>query len=396
MNKTVVLIVLDSVGIGELPDAAMYGDAGSNTLLHVLDANPKLMLPNLTRLGLGQIAPHPRLSSSHEVVGAFGRGMTRSPGKDTITGHWEMAGIMLDTPFQTFPTGFPPEVIEELSQRTGRQYIGNVVASGTDIIRDLGREHVKTGDLIVYTSADSVMQIAAHEDTIPLQDLYAACEIARELMQGSINVARIIARPFTGEWPYERTSNRKDYAVLPPSETMLDVLTEEGISVTGIGKICDIYAGRGATLCHKTKHNPDGMMRIIKSYNDSQGGLIFANLVDFDMLFGHRNNPVGYGNALNEFDEWLPTFLEAMRPEDYLMIVADHGCDPAYPGSDHTREYVPILTYSTQYAGGTSLGDRATLADIGTTILDILGLQPGRLPGTSFKQVLEALRNESI
>ena len=208
--NTVVLIVLDSVGIGELPDAAEYGDAGSNTLLHVLDANPKLTLPNLTRLGLGRIAPHPRLSSSHAVVGAFGRGMTHAPGKDTITGHWEMAGILLDTPFRTFPTGFPPEVIAELSRRTGKEFIGNIVASGTDIIRDLGPEHVRSGALIVYTSADSVMQIAAHEDTVPLHELYKVCKIARELMQGSVNVARIIARPFIGEYPYERTSNRKE------------------------------------------------------------------------------------------------------------------------------------------------------------------------------------------
>ncbi|MDP3488247.1 MAG: phosphopentomutase [Bacillota bacterium] len=396
MNTTVVLIVLDSVGIGELPDAAEYGDAGSNTLLHVLEANPKLMLPNLTGLGLGQIAPHPRLSSSHEVVGAFGRGMTRSPGKDTITGHWEMAGITLDTPFKTFPSGFPSEVIAELSQRTGKKFIGNIVASGTDIIRDLGREHVSSGDLIVYTSADSVMQIAAHEGTLPLQELYMVCQAARELMQGDVNVARIIARPFTGEWPYERTHNRKDYAVLPPSETMLDMLSDEGITVTGIGKICDIYAGRGSTRCLKTKHNADGMEQILDTYRDSPGGLIFANLVDFDMVYGHRNNPVGYGDALKEFDQWLPVFLHSMKPDDYLLIVADHGCDPTYPGSDHTREYVPILVHSPLFTRRASLGDRTTLSDIGSTIIDIFGLQPGLLPGTSFKKDLEALHDESL
>lgn len=394
--NTVVLIVLDSVGIGELPDAAEYGDAGSNTLLHVLDANPKLTLPNLTRLGLGRIAPHPRLSSSHAVVGAFGRGMTHAPGKDTITGHWEMAGILLDTPFRTFPTGFPPEVIAELSRRTGKEFIGNIVASGTDIIRDLGPEHVRSGALIVYTSADSVMQIAAHEDTVPLHELYKVCKIARELMQGSVNVARIIARPFIGEYPYERTSNRKDYAVLPPAETMLDLLSDQGIVVTGIGKICDIYTGRGATHCLKTKHNADGMAQILETYIKSQGGLVFANLVDYDMLYGHRNNPVGYGNALKEFDDWLPQLLGLMKPEDHLMIVADHGCDPAYPGTDHTREYVPILAYSPSYQDEAALGDRTTLSDIGSTILDIFGLKPSLLPGTSFKQALEALRNESI
>ncbi|KAF0195548.1 MAG: phosphopentomutase [Bacillota bacterium] len=396
MNTTVVLIVLDSVGIGELPDAAEYGDTGSNTLLHVLEANAKLMLPNLTRLGLGQIAPHPRLSSSDGVIGAFGRGMTRSPGKDTITGHWEMAGIMLNTPFKTFPAGFPPEVIAELSRRTGKKFIGNIVASGTDIIRDLGPQHVSSGALIVYTSADSVMQIAAHEDILPLPEFYAVCQVARDLMQGDVNVARIIARPFTGEWPYTRTPNRKDYAVLPPSKTMLDILSDEGFTVTGIGKVCDIYSGRGATHCLKTKHNADGMVQIMNTYMGSQGGLVFANLVDYDMLYGHRNDSVGYGHALKEFDEWLPLFLGSMRPKDYLIIVADHGCDPAYPGTDHTREYVPILAYSPQYLGGAALGDRTTLSDIGSTIIDIFGLQPSLLSGTSFKQILETEHNESL
>lgn len=386
MDTTVVLIVLDSVGIGALPDAADYGDAGSNTLLHVLDASPDLTLPALARLGLGQIAPHPRLSSSEGIRGAYGRGMTMSPAKDTITGHWEMGGIILSTPFRTFPNGFPHEVVAQLSHITNKQYIGNIVASGTEIIRDYGREHIASGSPILYTSADSVMQIAAHEDVVPTHELYAICQAARDLMQGEYSVARIIARPFTGDWPYERTANRKDYAVSPPADTMLDLLSKQGISVTGIGKICDIYSGRGASHCIKTKDNAEGMAQIHHAYLNSTGGLLFANLVDYDMLYGHRNNAIGYGAALKEFDDWLPSMLDSLRPSDFLFIVADHGCDPGFPGTDHTREYVPILVYSPTLKSS-HLGDRNTLADVGSTIIDLLGL-PATLPGLSFKQEL--------
>lgn len=387
--KTIILLVLDSVGIGALPDASAYGDESSNTLGHVLDANPTLTLPNLTRLGLGRIAPHARLSSSHAPQGAFGRGMTRSPAKDTITGHWEMAGIILSSPFKTFPTGFPKAALTELSRRTGRSFIGNTVASGTEIIRDLGRAHVLSGEPIVYTSADSVMQIAAHESVVPLEDLYAICLQARELMQGDLNVARIIARPFTGEWPYERTANRKDYAVLPPTDTTLDLLTRGNINVCGIGKICDIYAHRGIDTCIKTKSNAEGMYHIADQYSASRGGLIFANLVDYDMLYGHRNNPTGYGTALKEFDDWLPSLLSTLRHDDYLFVVADHGCDPGFKGTDHTREYVPILVYTPHITGPIDLGDRGTLADLGATIADLFGVSYS-LPGSSFKHALEA------
>lgn len=388
MDRTVVLIVLDSVGIGALPDAYSYGDANSNTLRNVLDKNPSLSLPALARLGLGEILPHEGLRTHLPVIGAYGRGMTASPAKDTITGHWEMAGIILREPFRTFPNGFPDEVVSELSRRTGRRFLGNHVASGTEIIRELGQEHVASGSPILYTSVDSVLQIAAHESVVPLEELYAICQEARDIMQGELNVARIIARPFSGEWPYVRTPNRKDYAVEPPSPTMLDLLSQRGLEVTGIGKICDIYAGRGAAKCIKSKSNWEGLELTASLYGQATGGLIFTNLVDYDQLYGHRNDPVGYGQALKEFDNWLGGFLPAIKSGDYLFLVADHGCDPLHPGTDHTREYVPILVYSPNLLEAHSLGDRATLADIGASILDIFGISD-HLAGMSFKQELE-------
>lgn len=389
MQKTVVFIVLDSVGVGALPDANLYGDHGSNTLKSVLDYNPSLTLPNLTALGLGEILPHLRLVSSTPPMGAFGRGITASPAKDTITGHWEMAGIVLGHPFRTFPAGFPRDVVRALSERTGREFIGNVAASGTEIIRDLGREHQLTGAPILYTSADSVMQIAAHEDVVPLAELYSICQVARQLMQREFNVARIIARPFSGEWPYVRTPNRRDLAVAPPGQTMLDIISRRGLPVIGIGKICDIYAGHGPTQCLKTKNNREGMALTESVYRDTPGGLVFTNLVDFDQLYGHRNDAAGYGRALKEFDDWLGGFVTKMRTNAYLFIAADHGCDPLYAGTDHTREYVPILAYSPAFEPGKPIGDRTTLADIGATILDVLGLSE-RLAGTSFRAEWEA------
>jgi len=383
MQRTVVFIVLDSVGIGALPDADRYGDSGSNTLKAVLDDNQWLTLPNLTALGMGSILHHPRLVSSCPPLGAFGRGMTASPAKDTITGHWEMAGIVLGHPFRTFPDGFPSAVVRALSERTSRRFLGNVAASGTEIIRDLGREHQLTGAPILYTSADSVMQIAAHEAVVPLEELYHICQVARELMQGELNVARIIARPFDGEWPYVRTANRRDFAVAPPGQTMLDIVAGGGMPVIGIGKICDIYAGRGPTQCLKTKNNVSGMALTESIYRDTPSGLVFTNLVDFDQLYGHRNNALGYGRALQEFDDWLGGFLGKLRANDYLFLAADHGCDPLYAGTDHTREYVPILAYSPAMQLGKPIGDRLTLADIGATILEVLGFSE-RLAGTSF------------
>ena len=387
MPRKIVIIVLDSLGIGALPDAAEYGDEGSNTLKHVLDANPGLHLPNLAKLGLGQVLPHAGLHCVLPPLGFFGRAMTRSRGKDTITGHWEMAGLVQEQPFLTFPHGFPADVVAELSQRTGRRFLGNVVASGTEIMAELGQQHVETGAPILYTSADSVMQIAAHESVVPLDELYAICRIAREVMQGDNRVARIIARPFTGGPDFKRTVNRKDYAIAPPTDTLLDVLTNAGYPVVGIGKICDIYMGRGASSCLKTDNNAEGMQKTAQEYRKAENGLIFTNLVDYDMLYGHRNDPVGYGRALSEFDVWLGDFLGQISPGDYMFIVADHGCDPLHPGTDHTREYVPLLVYNPASSAACSLGDRTTLADIAATIADLHGL-PERFAGTSFKELL--------
>ena len=390
MRRTVVFIVLDSVGVGALPDADLYGDQGSNTLRSVLDYNKSLTLPNLAALGMGAILPHSGLVTPRPPLGAYGRGMTASPAKDTITGHWEMAGIVLGHPFRTFPAGFPTAVVRALAERTGRQFLGNVAASGTEIIRDLGREHQVTGAPILYTSADSVMQIAAHEETVPLAELYHICQVARELMQGEFNVARVIARPFNGEWPYVRTPNRRDLAVAPPGQTMLDIIAGQGLPVVGIGKICDIYAGHGPTRCLKSKNNREGMVLTESAYRDTAGGLVFTNLVDYDQLYGHRNDAAGYGRALKEFDDWLGDFLGTLRETDYLFLAADHGCDPLYAGTDHTREYVPILAYSREREAGRPIGDRATLADIGATILDVLGFDE-RLAGTSFRAEWGAL-----
>ncbi|MBT9136114.1 MAG: Phosphopentomutase [Firmicutes bacterium] len=387
MPKTVLIIVLDSLGVGALPDAGDYGDAGSNTLKHVLDANPQLALPNLARLGMGKILPHAGFPARDKTQASFGRAMTRSKGKDTITGHWEMAGLVMDEPFVTFPHGFPDQVVAELSRRTGRNFLGNVVASGTEIITQLGQLHVETGSPILYTSADSVMQIAAHEEIIPLMELYSICGVARDLMQGEMRVARIIARPFSGVGTFFRTVNRHDYAVAPPTATLLDVLEQEGLNVTGIGKICDIYNGRGFSACLKTDNNKQGMDKITTEYSKQENGLIFANLVDFDMLYGHRNDAVGYGHALAEFDHWLGGFLPLMRPLDHLFIVADHGCDPLHPGTDHTREFVPLLVYSPSALSNYSLGDRHTLADVAATVADLFEL-PERFAGSSFKELL--------
>ena len=325
MDRTIVLLVLDSLGIGALPDAAVYGDEGSNTLKHILDKVPDLRLPNLTRLGLGHILNHASLGGIATPAGFFGRGKTRSAAKDTIAGHWEMMGIVLDEPFQTFPQGFPPEVILRLEDSTGKKFLGNTVASGTEIIAKLGQEHVATGHPILYTSADSVLQIAAHEDIVPLEELYDICQAARKVMTGAMNVARIIARPFTGEWPYQRTSNRRDYAVLPPQLTALDALVAAGYETIGIGKICDIYAGQGLTQCLPTKSNAHGQDVTMTTYLRRPRGLIFTNLVDFDALYGHRNDYLGYARALREVDEWLEDFLPLLRQDDWLFIVADHG-----------------------------------------------------------------------
>ncbi len=382
--ERVIWIVLDSVGVGELPDAAEYGDVGRDTLGHIARSRP-LRLPNLVRLGLANIKPLAHLTPPARPAGYFGKGATVSPGKDTTTGHWEMAGIWLDQAFPVYPHGFPKELIAEFERRIGRRTLGNKPASGTEIIKELGEEHVRTGWPIVYTSGDSVFQIAAHEDVIPIAELYRECEIARALLDGPNRVGRVIARPFTGAaGNFRRTERRHDYAVEPPKPMLLDVLADRGVPVFGVGKIHDIYNGRGVKDYVTTKNNADGMAKISEALARRSSGLIFANLVDFDMLYGHRKDVEGFARSLEEFDEMLGPFLDGMRASDLLLITADHGCDPdpVNPTTDHSREYVPILAFSPGAAGGGNLGIRSTLADMGQTVAENFG---SAIPhGTSF------------
>ncbi|HXT87216.1 MAG TPA: phosphopentomutase [Verrucomicrobiae bacterium] len=385
----VIWIVLDSVGIGELPDAADYGDVGRDTLGHIARSRP-LQLPNLVRLGLANIKPLTHLTPPTSAAGAFGKGATVSPGKDTTTGHWEMAGIWLDQAFPVYKNGFPRELMDNFERAIGRNTIGNKPASGTEIIKELGEEHQRTGFPIVYTSGDSVFQIAAHEETIPIAELYKMCEIARKLLDGPHRVGRVIARPFAGTpGNYRRTERRHDYAVEPPRPMLLDVLAEAQIPVFGIGKIHDIYNGRGVADYVTTKNNADGMSKLTKALAQHSRGMIFANLVDFDMLYGHRKDVAGFARSLEEFDALLGPFLAALRDSDLLIITADHGCDPdpVNPTTDHSREYVPILCYSprmnVQNGGGANLGIRSTLADMGQTAAENFSSAPLH-HGTSF------------
>jgi phosphopentomutase len=378
-------IVLDSVGIGELPDAAAYGDVGRDTLGHIARSRP-LCLPNLVWLGLANIKPLDHLAPSVRPAGSFGKGVTVSPGKDTTTGHWEMSGIWLPQAFPVYPHGFPKELIAEFETKIGRRTLGNKPASGTEIIKELGAEHVRTGWPIVYTSGDSVFQIAVHEEVIPIAQLYPMCEIARALLDGPNRVGRVIARPFTGEaGNFRRTERRHDYAVEPPRPMLLDMLADAKIPVFGVGKIHDIYNGRGVDDSVTTKNNADGMAKLTESLARRPNGLIFANLVDFDMLYGHRKDVEGFARSLEEFDALLGPFANSLRKSDLLMITADHGCDPdpVNPTTDHSREYVPIVTYSPGSAGGANLGIRSTLADMGQTIAANFTTAP--IPhGTSF------------
>jgi phosphopentomutase len=368
----VIWIVLDSVGIGELPDAAGYGDVGRDTLGHIARSRP-LKLPNLVRLGLANIKPLANLQPSAKPAASYGKGSTVSPGKDTTTGHWEMAGIWLEQAFPVYPQGFPKSLIAEFEFRIGRRTLGNKPASGTEIIKELGEEHVRTGFPIVYTSGDSVFQIAAHEDVIPIADLYRMCEVARKLLHGPNRVGRVIARPFSGlAENFRRTERRHDYAVEPPRPMLLDVLADAKIPVFGVGKIHDIYNGRGVDDYVTTKNNADGMAKLTEALAQRPSGLIFANLVDFDMLFGHRKDVEGFARSLEEFDALLGPFIDILRPSDLLIITADHGCDPdpVNPTTDHSREYVPILAYNPSSPSGTNLGTRAPLADMGQTIAE--------------------------
>ena len=370
----IVLIVLDSVGIGEMPDAAEYGDAGADTLGHTLGSR-KVEIPNLRAMGLANIRPLP-VEPAERPAGIFGRVATQSRGKDTTTGHWEMSGIITARPFPTYPKGFPPRIIEPFEQAVGRKVIGNKHASGTEIIMELGEEHVRTGRPIVYTSADSVFQIAAHEEVVPLEQLYHWCEIAREMLTGEDEVGRVIARPFLGgPGNFRRTEARRDYAIDPPGQTLLDQAKSAGLAVTAVGKIGSIFCHRGMTEELKAGNNTASVDQTLRALDTTSRGLIFTNLVDFDMLYGHRNDVEGYARALEQFDARLPEIQRAMRDDDLLMLTADHGCDPGDVSTDHTREYVPVLAWGRRARAGVDLGTRSSLADIGQTIAENFGLE---------------------
>jgi phosphopentomutase len=387
MFRRVIWIVLDSVGIGEMPDAAAYGDRGSDTLGNIARQRG-LDLPNLRRLGLGNIGPFENLPPVSRPAGAYGRCALASPGKDTTTGHWEMAGIILEKPFPLFPDGFPREFLARFEQRIGRGALGNRPASGTEIIRELGEEHLRTGRPIVYTSADSVFQVAAHGDVVPLAELYRICEIAREMLRGPLEVARVIARPFVGTpGAFVRTANRRDYALPPPRGMLLDRLTERGLPVCAVGKISDIFCGRGVSRSLQTKNNDDGLSKTLEAAAGQPEGLIFTNLVDFDTLYGHRNDVESYARALEDFDRRLPELEAALEPDDLLLLTADHGCDPTTASTDHSREYVPLLAAGPRVRPGAALGTRPTLADIGQTVAANFGASLAA--GASFLDQIE-------
>lgn len=388
MIQRVILIVLDSVGVGELPDAAKYGDEGSNTLGNLAKAVGGLALPNMEKLGLGNIIDIEGVPAAKHPIGAYGKAAEKSAGKDTTTGHWELAGVISERPFPVYPDGFPPEVIEVFEKRIGRKVLGNKVASGTEIIKELGDEHVRTGMPIVYTSADSVFQIAAHEEVIPVEELYEICKIAREILQGDHAVARVIARPFVGKsGQYVRTYNRADFSLKPPHHTLLDCVEKAGMEVIGVGKIWDIFAGQGITKALHTEGNMDGVNKTLEAMDVLKQGLIFSNLVDYDMLYGHRNDSEGYAKALEDFDRRLPEIMEKLKETDVLIVTADHGCDPTTASTDHSREYVPVLIYGDRIKAGVNLGTLSCFSDIGQTVADFLGC--GRLRnGTSFKHLV--------
>jgi len=385
----IVLIVLDSLGIGYLPDSYKYGDEGSDTLGNIAKNYGNFHIENLIKLGIGNIdGISSYIKKCDNPIGAYGRASEASYGKDTTTGHWEIAGLKLEKPFPTFPNAFPDELIKTIEEAIGIKTIGNEVASGTEIIKRLGDIHVKTGMPIIYTSADSVLQIAAHEEVISVDKLYEICSIVRDIMKGPYGVGRIIARPFLGSHGnYKRTENRKDFSLKPTGKTMLDYIREAGMDVIAVGKIEDIFASQGITSSIHTKNNLDGIENTIELIKSNNEGLIFTNLVDFDMLYGHRNDIIGYGNAIMEFDRRLPDIINAMNDDDILIITADHGCDPATPSTDHSREYIPILVYGKGIKRNVNLGTRNCFCDIGATILDLFNLK-GNIHGESFKQLI--------
>ena len=380
-----VVIVLDGVGIGEAPDAEHYGDVGANSLRNAARAVGGLKVPNLAALGLGCITELPGVASTPTQPCGYGRMQPRSPGKDTVSGHWELMGICLQNPFPTYPNGFPVEVVEKFTRRIGRGVLGNKPASGVSIIKELGLDHLRTGQPIIYTSADSVFQIAAHENVIPVAELYRICEIARAVLCGEHAVGRVIARPFLGETPgtFRRTGNRRDYPLAPGSPTLMDKLAAAGQMVISVGKIDDIFGGRGIIRSRHTVDNRSSTEAIAESLDEDFTGLLFANLIEFDMIFGHRRDPKGYAAALEEFDRQLPGLQRRMRPNDLGMIVADHGVDPTAPGTDHTREYVPLLAFGSLLKRKVDLGTRQTFSDVAATVAEAFDLEPP-LSGRSF------------
>ena len=384
MGRRVFLVVLDSVGIGALPDAGFYGDEGSNTLAAAA-TDKAFSMPHMEKLGLFDIEGITQLKKGDGAPqGAFGRMKEASKGKDTTIGHWEIAGVVSERPLPTFPGGFPQELLLAFSERTGRRVLCNKPYSGTEVIKDYGKEHMETGALIVYTSADSVFQIAAHEAVVPVEELYRYCEIARELCTGAYGVGRVIARPFEGEYPFVRTSRRHDYSLVPPQRTMLNILADNGYDVIGVGKINDIFAGSGITEFVRTSGNEEGIEKMIAYADRDFNGLCFVNLVDFDMKYGHRNDVEGYAKALSYFDAQLPRMLGKLKEQDLFIITADHGCDPSTPSTDHSREYVPMIATGPMIKPGVNLGTRESFADTGATVLDWFGIFGG-IEGTSYR-----------
>ncbi|KHF41743.1 phosphopentomutase [Halalkalibacter okhensis] len=385
----VFLIVMDSVGIGEAPDAAEFGDVGSHTLGHIAEKMNGLAMPNMAALGLSHIRPIQGIDKVDRPLGHYGIMQEASSGKDTMTGHWELMGLHIKEPFQVFPDGFPQELVEELERQWGRKMIGNKVASGTEILDELGEEHVKTGHLIVYTSADSVLQIAAHEDIVPIEELYDICEKARKItLDPKYMIGRVIARPFVGkEGVWKRTSNRHDYALKPFERTVMNELADNGIDSIALGKISDIYDGEGVTEAVRTVSNDDGMEKLLEAIRKPFSGLCFLNLVDFDAVYGHRRDPIGYGKALEQFDRQLKQVIKELKENDLLIITADHGNDPTHHGTDHTREYVPLIVYNKNQMDAKDLGVRTTFADVGATIADNFNV-PLPKKGVSFLEEL--------
>ncbi|MBQ1996160.1 MAG: phosphopentomutase [Clostridia bacterium] len=383
--KRVFLIVLDSLGIGEQEDSYLYGDEGSNTLKSCF-MQKSFSADNMKKMGLFNIDGVDYVSGIEKPTAAYGRFREKSKGKDTTTGHWEICGIISETPLPTYPDGFPDEILSEFTKRTGRGVLCNKPYSGTQVIEDYGKEHIETGKLIVYTSADSVFQIAAHEEVVPLSELYRYCEIAREILKGKHGVGRVIARPFAGDFPFRRTPNRHDYSLIPPKTTLIDTLSENGLEIIPVGKIYDIFAGKSLKKSNPTKSNTDGMEKTKQFSKEDFTGLCFTNLVDFDMMYGHRNDAEGYAKAVSEFDSWLGEFIKELKDDDVLMITADHGCDPLTESTDHSREHIPLLVYGKKIKS-VNLGTRDTYADIGKTVADLFGIDAD-IEGESFKNLI--------